>query len=267
MSIFKKASELNKLPDSVSNAYFDQPKNDQDEFEELLKSASSNKGTYESRINGFKKTASTSHDFTPPQQANYSEIEGGIRRAGYGKRFGDEASELFGQEKIRSLAHDVNQAASGLSIWDPEFDVLQEGFKVSQDQQDSIFDRRTMMEKRVQSNNDWQKEARENVSLRKTNILPHRGLGVVRTSNEMPIHHNNFNSVDEFYADAQDGIRGLVKKSNEERKSLITRQGVSPEERREMWENKESVAARTMDALNDSSFLNKFTQGMSTLDE
>lgn len=260
MSIFKKASELNKLPGAVENAYFDNTKIEEaDEFEELLKTASSKKSTYDSRVTGFKKTASSNpYEFSQPKPANYSEAEGGITRVGYGKRFNDEKSEMFGQEPLKSFAS--NQ---GLSIWDPEFDVLKDGFSESQDQDDSIFDRRTMFEKKAAAKQQWESEAKSNI--RKQNILPHRGLGIVRTSNDMPIHHNNINSVNEFYAEAQDGIRGLIKKSNEERKAQISRQGVSPEEARAMWE-KEAVAARTMEAMQNNSFLDKFAQGF-TFDE
>jgi hypothetical protein len=266
MSIFRKASELNKLPESVTNAYFESNEAvAKDEFEEILKTASSNQSVYQQRVDGFKKTASKDYKFEKPQPTNYEHLEGGIRRVGYGKRFDNENSEMFGQNQIRSLAsNDFNPDQSELSIWDPEFDVLQSGFEEGQKVHDSIYDRRTMAEKKAQSNRDWEREA--SASIRKSNVLPHRGLGIVRTSNEQPIHHNNLNTFDEFYAETHDNLRGLTKKSNEERKAQISRQGYSPEEKRDMWQNKEALEVRTIESMARNSFLEKFSQGY-TLDE
>ena len=87
-------------------------------------------------------------------------------------------------------------------------------------------------------------------------------MGVSRLANEMPIHHGNFNSVGDFYAEAQDSIRNMSKTANSERKSGIQRKGVDPNERREQGENKEAIAARTMKSLESSSLLVRMAEGL-----
>lgn len=272
MSIFRKASDLNSIPKAINNAYFDDVDfNSVDEFDSLLKEASevANKTTYANRVKNYTETQSKNHEFQKPEPARYAEIEGGIRRAGYGQRFNDEYSETFGAEKIRSIQFDNNKYAesllnNGLSIWEPEFDEIQSAFSESQKQSDEIFDRKSLAEKRVASNNSWQAEQLQNI--RKANVLPYRGLGISRLANETPIHHGNFNSVNDFYAEAQDSIRGMIKESNANRKAQIERKGIDPEERRSQWENKESISARTMESLSKSSFLSKFAEDLSLND-
>jgi hypothetical protein len=48
---------------------------------------------------------------------------------------------------------------------------------------------------------------------------------------------------------------------------MIERQGFNPEEARSQWENKESIAARTMESLEKTSLLAKFAQGISIDDK
>jgi len=268
MSIFRKAYELDSLPVSVSDALFENNHiTIEDEFEHLIREASSaqNKAVYDSRLKNFKEGQASVKDFEKPQPARYAEVEGGIRRAGYGQRFNNEHSELFGQEKIRSLSFDNNKYAenllnNGFSIWEPEFDELENAFNESQEQQNAIFDRRTAAEKKAVAHTNW--EAEQSSKIRKTNILPYRGLGISRLANETPIHHGDFNSVNDFYAEAHDSIREMSRAANSERKTSITRKGIDPNERRDQWENKEAIAARTMKSLESSSLLVKFAEGL-----
>ena len=115
MSIFKKASELNNLPTSVSDALFENHDiTFTDEFEGLLREASSSKSVYENRLKSFKEAGLIKHEYEAPKPALYDEAEGGIRRAGYGQRFTGEKSELFGQDNIRSINFDNNKYAESL---------------------------------------------------------------------------------------------------------------------------------------------------------
>jgi len=272
MSIFRKASELNNMPQAVSNALFEDNSIEvHDEFGDLIKEASNlnNKSIYEARIEKFKKASVNSHEYSAPMPAKYSELPGGIRRVGYGQRFADENSETFGAEKIRSINYDNNRYAenlleNGFSIWEPEFDSLKDSFKESQDAADAIFDRRTAAEKKSMAHKSWE-ETNKN-QIRKSNVLPYRGLGITRLANEQPIHHGNINSYSEFYADAQDSLRQMTRESNSDRRTQITRKGCDPAERRSEWENKEAIAARTMESLNNSSFLANFAEGISLND-
>jgi hypothetical protein len=269
MSIFRKASDLNAIPDAISNAYFDN--NDievADEFSSLFKEASdvNTKSVYENRLKSFKKAQAESHEFAQPAPAVYSESKDGIRRIGHGQRFPGEHSELFGSEQLRSINYDNNKYAenllnNGFSIWEPEFDELQDAFSASQKQSDAIFERRSAAEKKALNHKAWEKENLN--TIRKANVLPYRGLGISRLANEQPIHHGDFNSVNDFYADAQDSIREMIKESNTERKAKISRKGVDPMQKRSEWENKESIAARTMESLQNSSFLAEFAEGIS----
>lgn len=270
MSIFRKASELNNLPDSVNNALFDQHDfSISDDFEGLLKEAGANKMVYENRVKGFKQAEKAGHDFEKVGPAKYAEAEGGIRRSAYGKRFSDENSELFGSEKIRSIGHDNNKYAesllsNGFSIWEPEFDELEAEFKKSQDIANAAFDRRTAAEKKASAHKAW--EYSQASQIRKANVLPYRGLGVSRLSNEQPIHHGDISSVNDFYAEAHDEIKNMSREANSERKAGIKRKGVDPADRINEWQNKEAIAARTMRGIENSEFLTRFAEGIN-LDE
>ena len=267
MSIFRKASELNNVPQSVSNAFFEDHSSVEipDEFAGLLKEASSDRSIYESRVKEFNKVQAKTHEFEKSEPTKYTHdryanLGGGIRRVGEGQRFGGEESELFVSDKIRSTEYDNNRCAesvlsNGFSIWEPQFDDLQEAFTQSQNQADAIFDRKSAVEKRAESNKNWESEKLS--QLRKTNILPYRAP-VSRLANEQGINHNKFGSADEFYADAHDTIQQAIRQSNADRKTKISRQGVDPKERREQWENKEAISARTMASMQNSSFLSQF---------
>jgi len=266
MSIFRKASELNNLPNSVSDALFENHDiSFADEFEGLLREASSNKSVYQNRIKSFKEAGLIKHDFEAPKPALYEENQGGIRRAGYGQRFAGEKSELFGEDKIRSLNFDNNRYAenlleNGFSIWEPEFDDLANAFDESQRQHNAMFDKRTAAEKKAIAHQTWQNE--QSNQIRKANVLPYRGLGVSRLANEAPIHHSNFNTFDDFYAETQDSIREMIRESNSSRKAKISRKGVDPAERINQWQNKEAIAARTMNALQDDSIIARFADSI-----
>jgi|688.fasta_scaffold01888_4 hypothetical protein len=272
MSIFKKASDLNELPKFVDNAYFENTDiNIEDEFSGLLKEASSNQSVYENRVRNFKKVAEKTYEFEKPEPAIYKNDQSGIRRVGNGQRFSDESSELFaGQEKIRNISFDNDRYAesalkNGLSIWDPEFDAIREAFQQGQEENSMKFERLSAVEKRKITNKQWEVEQMQ--SLRQSNVLPHRGLGLARIGNERPLDHGKFGSKDDFYAQAQDDIREMVRTSNRDRKAMIERQGFNPEEARSQWENKESIAARTMESLEKTSLLAKFAQGISIDDK
>jgi hypothetical protein len=278
MSIFRKASEsetVRPLPKVVANAFFDKiPVDVEDEFASLLKEASSDRSIYENRIKEFNKVASKSYDFEATQPAiynsdRYSDMPGGIRRAGFGQRFQDEQSELFSSDKIRNPQFDNNKYAesmlnNGLSIWDVEFDDLQNAFEQSQKMDDSAFDRRTAVDKKVSAHKNW--EASQIGKIREAKVLPYRGMGVSRLANEQPIRHGDFGSVNDFYSDAHDAIREMSREASKNRKSKISRKGIDPAEARSQWENKESIAARTMRSLEQSSLLARFAEGIS-LDE
>ncbi len=268
MSIFRKASQLESLPKTVSNAYFDSHEIEiKDEFADLIKEASdvNNKAVYASRVKNYKDSASTGHEFSKPEPAIYSDLPGGIRRAGYGQRFQGEKSPMFGEEAIRSIEFDNNKYAesllnNGFSIWEPEFDELTTAFEHSQKQHDAIFDRRTAAEKKAAMHTAWEGEKLNQI--RQSKVLPYRGLGVSRVANEQPIHHGNINTIDDFYGEVQDSIREMVRESNATRKAKISRKGVDPEERRSQWENKEAIQARTMQSLENQSFIAKFAEGI-----
>ena len=76
------------------------------------------------------------------------------------------------------------------------------------------------------------------------------------------LHNGNFNTFDDFYADAQDAMREMVRESNSTRKAKISRKGVDPSERIDQWQNKEAIAARTMKALENSSIIAKFADSI-----
>lgn len=264
MSIFKRANESETqkpLTKTVTSAFFedDRFKLD-DEFEALLKEASDNSSVYENRVKSFKVAQAkekTSYEFSRPEPAIYDSGKGGIRRAGYGQIFEDETQSQFSNEKIRSIQYDNERyAENGFSIWEPEFDAIQQGFENSQRTSDQIYDRRTSAEMKAARHQAWEKEQMN--TIRQAKVLPYRGLGVSRLANEKPLNHGNFGSADEYYAEMQDSIRDMVRASNNERKTKIQRQGADPKERREAWENKEAIAARTMDSMQNSSFLAQF---------
>ena len=183
-----------------------------------------------------------------------------------GRRFDDEKSEMFGvQDHIRSINYDntktaENIANNGFSIWEPEFDELEAAFKQSQETESAKFVRRSAAEKQALANKSW--EYQQLNQIRQAKVLPYRGLGISRLASEQPIQHGKIGSVNEFYAEAQDSIRDMIRQSNDERKSKIQRQGVDPTERRSEWENKEAIAARTMEALNNTSFLANFAEAI-----
>ncbi len=265
MSIFKKAGETEKLPEFIDNAFFDNSKkvNVDDEFSNLLKEASSNKYIYENRVKGFKEASATRPDFTPPKPTMYSDTSDGIRRSSYGQKFHDEPTELS-NNKIRSIQYDGTRQAevhlqNGLSIWEPEFDDIKNAFEKSQEQSNAIFDRKTFVEKRAAKNQQWESEQIN--SIRKANVLPYRGLGIARLSNEVQVDHNKLNNVGDFYAEANDAIREMTRAANRDRKAKLSRNGYDPEEKQP--ETKEEVYARTMKALsNDSKFLLDFAEKM-----
>jgi hypothetical protein len=261
MSIFKKASDLNQIPGIINDALFDKPEIQlADEFENLFKEANSSKGVYAQRVNDFKKTQTkTSYDFfeTNQSESKYENGKPGIRRAGYGKRFDDEVSSMFhSTDTIRDLNSLKTAQNHELTIWDPEFDLLQNAFESSQDVEFS--NKRTAMAKKESNKTKWENEHLQ--SIRKAKVLPHRGLGITRTGNEMPLHSEKFNNLSEFYAEAQDSIREMIRESNRQRKSSIERQGYSPEEAKSQWETKENVRARTLKNLSKASFLERFAE-------
>jgi len=272
MSIFRKASDLNQIPQTVTKAIFDDTDYAAvDDFESLIKEASSNRHVYEQRVKGFEKaqTESKGYEFKKPEPSRYADLPGGIRRAGYGQRFENEQSPQFaGQDAVRSIAHDNNKYAenllnNGFSIWDTEFDELENAFDQSQQIHNQQFDRRTAAEKKASAHRAWESEQKSQI--RKADVLPYRGLGVCRHANET-IGEQKFGTLDDFYAETHDSIRDLIRESNNDRKGKITRKGVDPRERREQWENKESIAVRTANSLMNSSFLAKFADQIS-LDE
>lgn len=264
MSIFKRANESEaprQLPKVVTSAFFEEDKFKLgDEFEALLKEASDNNSVYESRVKSFKVAQTkekASYEFNKPEPAMYDSSQGGIRRAGYGQIFEDETLNVSSNDKIRSTQYDGNRyAENGFSIWEPEFDALQSGFENSQRVSDQIYDRRTTAEVKAAKHQAWENE--QMGKIREAKVLPYRGLGVSRLANEKPINHDRFGSADEYYAEMQDNIREMVRESNNERKKKIQRNGADPKERREAWENKEAIAARTMESLQNSSFLANF---------
>lgn len=268
MAIFRKASELSSIPNVVNNAYFESNEIEiQDDFSDILKEAADlkNKSVYASRVKNFKESSANEYQFTPAEPAIYNDLQGGIRRAGYGQRFQGENSPMFGQESVRSIEFDNNKYAesllnNGFSIWEPEFDDLADAFEASQKQHDAIFDRRTAAEKKAAAHTAWEKE--QIGQIRQSKVLPYRGLGVSRLANELPIDHGRLNTVDEFRGEVQDSIREMIKESNATRKAKISRQGASPEERRSQWENKEAIQARTMQSLENQSFIAKFAEGI-----
>lgn len=259
MSIFKRANETetNKPSKVVTSAFFEsQDFSVGDEFEALLKEASTHKSTYDNRVKNFKTAksqATKEYQFEKPEPAFYDPSLGGIRRAGYGQAFEDEIAMSQNLENIRSAEYGAQES---FSIWDPEFDALQSGFETGQRMDDQIFERRSAAEMKMAKNRAWEKEKMQ--TIREAKVLPYRGLGVSRLANEKPLHHGDFNSADEFYAQAHDDIREMVRSANDERRTKIQRNGVDPKERRDAWENKEAIAARTMKSLNDSSFLAQF---------
>jgi hypothetical protein len=267
MSIFKKASELSNLPSFMNEAYFENHDiSESDEFSGLLKEASANKSIYEKRKNEFNK-AEKSYEFDKPEPAKYAHNQDGIRRAGYGVRFSDENSQLFaGQEHLRNIKFDnqkfaESQMKNGLSIWDSEFDILQNGFQESQDMNNLKWERMSASEKRKVEAKNWEEEQIQ--SIRQSKVLPYRGLGLTRVGNEMPLKNGNFGSANDFYAEAQDSVREMIRTSNRDRKNMIERQGFDPEEARSQWENKESIEARTMESLGRASFLANFAERIS----
>ena len=262
-SIFRRASE--ELPDSVSSAFFDKPQFQiEDEFDGLLKEASSNRSVYENRLKEFKKVQQKAVEFEKPQPAKYAEYAGGIRRVGHGPTFGEEKS---GQDSIRSTVYGTKTAqAKELSIWEPEFDELKAAFDQSQTMDDNKFNRKIAQEKKDTAHLAW--EYQQLKSLRTSNVLPYRGLGITRMGNEQPINHGKVGSANEYLAEFNDQMREMTRTSNRERKAGISRQGFDPEERRGQWENKEAIEARTMTALqNNSAFLQQFADAFLLEDE
>jgi hypothetical protein len=269
MSIFKKASELNNLPSFMNEAYFENHDfSSEDEFSTLFKEASANQSIYEKRKNEFNKLAKTGYEFENPKPAKYAHNQEGIKRSGYGARFSDEKSELFaGQEHLRNIAFDNTRVVESklkneLSIWDSEFDILQEGFEMGQKQNDIKFERLSAVEKRKIQSQDWENEQLN--SIRQSKVLPYRGLGFKRVGNELPVNNGKFGSINDFYAEAQDSVRDMIRTSNRERKTMIERKGFDPEEAKSQWENKESIAARTMESLEKTSFLANFAERISS---
>jgi hypothetical protein len=269
MSIFKKASELNNLPSFMNEAYFENHDVTlNDEFSGLLKEASANKSVYEKRKNEFTKLAKTNYEFEKPEPVRYENNQAGIRRAGYGTRFSGENSDLFGeQEQLRNIAFDNTKVAesqmkNGLSIWDSEFDILQSGFEESQQENNVKFERMSASEKRKIQAQKWENEQLN--SIRESKVLPYRGLGFKRTGNELPVNNGNFGTVNDFYVQAQDTVREMIRTSNRERKNMIERQGFDPDEAKSQWENKESIMARTMNSLEKTSFLANFAERISS---
>jgi hypothetical protein len=265
MSIFKKSSD--QLPDVIKEAFFDNivSMDQPDEFSSLLKEANTNenRSVYENRLKAFKKAQAETHEFSKPEPTKYSDLPGGIRRVGYGERFSDE-----NPEKIRSISYDNNKLAenlltNGFSIWEPEFDELSNAFIESQKQSDAVFDRRTFAEKKAAAAQKWESDNLN--SIRENKVLPYRGLGIARVGNEQPINHGKFNSSNDFIAETNDNIHELIRESNRDRKSKISRQGAAPEE---TYMDKEAVHARTIEALhNNSDFLVRFAEEISLNDK
>jgi hypothetical protein len=271
MSIFRKASELNDVPASVTNAFFEKKSSFDmpDEFEGLFKeaSSSSNKSVYENRLKEFQKLQKESHEFTKPEPTRYAESAkyetvNGIRRASYGQRFSDEESNLFVSDKIRSINYDNNRYASndayqnGFSIWEPEFDTLQQGFEDGQRMDNKRYDRVSVAEKQAAKQKSWEQDKVS--SIRQAKVLPYRGLGITRIANEQPLNHGDFGSVNEFAATAHDTLVEMTRQANRERKASISRQGFDPDEAKNT--EKEAVQARTMKALNNASWLSRFAE-------
>jgi hypothetical protein len=267
--IFRRAGS--ELPESVTSAFFDKQNVEvADEFEGLLKEASSstNRTVYENRLKEFQKLQAKAFEYEKPQPAKYASGQDGIRRVGFGPKFQDENSGVFGQEDVRSTVYDNNRLAQAkeLSIWEPEFDTLEQAFQHSQDQSDAIFNRKIAQEKKDNAHLAW--EYQQLKSIRTSNVLPYRGLGITRVANDQPQVHGKVGSVNQYLAEANDQLKELSKTANRERKSGISRQGYDPEERRAQWENKEAIEARTMSALqNNSDFLRKFAESFLLDDE
>ena len=261
MSIFRKAEELSSVPKSINDALFDDHQIViADEFDSLIKEASDNRSVYENRLKSFKQ-AQQNHDFEKPLPAKYAESTGGIRRSGYGELFPGEKS-IYGSEHVRDINLDNDRyAQNGLSIWEPEFDELESAFKQSQQKTDDVFNSRIAAEKKAVAHANWEKE--QSSQIRKSNVLPYRGLGVSRIASEKPLDHGRFDSADDFYAEVNDNIRDMIRESNSDRKTKISRKGVDPKERRDLWENKEAISARTMSSLQNSSFLADFAEKFS----
>lgn len=256
MSIFKKASDLSGLPNAVENAFFkdDVKVSSHDEFAELMEEASANRTAYSNRVDQFVKNKPQESPFSKPEPALYSQSGiGGIQRADYGQRFAGEKSNLFVSDQIRQASKLTNNKE--LSIWDPEFDVLQEELDKTMKVSSAKYDREEMIAKK--SIKPWEKEQIQQI--RSSNVLPYRGLGITRTGNETPLHHGDFGSVNEFYAEAQDNIRNMIKESNRDRKSMIERQGFAPEE---TLNDKTSIEARTKESMENTSFLAKFAESI-----
>lgn len=256
MGIFRKASDLEQIPDSVKQAYFNNFETEiKDEFEGLLKEASANKNVYQSRLKAFNENSKEAYNFEKPAPARYSELEGGIRRVGEGKKFKDEESPFF-NDRLRNINFDNDRYAenllySGASIFEPDFETLKDAFDESQKVDDKMFDRRTLAEKRASNHSAWEFEQSRN--LRQAKVLPYRDYAIKRTGNETGSANNEFNSVNEFLAHSHDAIRQMSIEANNSRKKGIERQGYDPEEARYQWQNMESIEARTMRALQNNS--------------
>lgn len=259
MSIFKKASELEQIPKFINKGVFGEKESALDEFDSLIKEAQANKSIYENRLKEFNKSQSQIYNFEKPEPLKYYSSEGGIRRIGYGEVFADEKPN---KEQIRQF--DNNKYAN-LSIWNPEFDEITEALNESQIQHDAMFDQRTAREKKAAQHNQW--ELNQMNSIRKSKILPYRGLNINRLPDEKPLNHGKFNSKNEFYGEAQDEIINMIRNSNKERKGSIQRKGYDPEEKKSQWENKAAIEARTMASQCNSSFLMKFAEELALDDQ
>lgn len=251
MGIFRPASELNKTSSTIQKAFFkdELTVEDKDAFEGLSKEAALSLEVYANRLKSFKKKAEASVDIdtsaNKPMLYNENSF-GTVRRVDYGTNFKKESSEL----NAKNLLLDMDNLGE-LSIWSPEFQELRLAFKESSDASNTRYDR-VLKAKARQS--EWENE--KVAEIRKSKVLPYRGLGVTRISGDVGLDDNKFNSVDEFYGHAQDEIRKLVKESNASRKSAISRNGNEPSEEIDLLEAHQRIQGN----LGRQSFLSSFAE-------
>lgn len=254
MSIFKKASDGQETPNFVLDAFFDTKKSaDTDDFASLIEEASKSSSVYHNRVKEAQKS-DNSWEFTKPEVARYGDQPGGVRRVDYGEIYLDEYTKMS-KDKNRTII-DNTRVAGNLSIWEPEFDEIQDAFMESQDTEYNMRSKRSAAEKKADSHNSWEKNNLN--AIRQTKVLPYRGIGVSRIGNEMPSTHGRLNSRNEFLAETNDSVRELIRESNRDRKNKISRNGENPEDTRSNLEIKEAIAERTSNSVRKTSFLSEF---------
>lgn len=254
MSIFKKASDGQETPNFILDAFFESKKTaGADDFASLIEEASKSSEIYHNRIKEAQKS-SNSWEFTKPEVARYGEQAGGVRRVDYGEIYSDEYTKMS-KEQNRTII-DNTRVAGNLSIWEPEFDEIQNAFMESQETEYDMKSRRSAAEKKADNHNSWEKSNLNDI--RKTKVLPYRGIGISRIGNEMPSTHGRLNSRNEFIAETNDSVRELIKESNRDRKNKISRNGDNPEDMKNNFAIKEAIEERTTNSVRKTSFLSEF---------